>query len=166
MKLNFWYVPVIACTLYACNNNTQQASEKPISATDSANTNNTWEEYKITPAAGEQCYQYINAKDTATLHITIDENVVTGRLTYKLFQKDANTGSLSGRLYGDTLKGDYTFMSEGTTSVRAVAFLKKGSEYVEALGEREEKDNRQVFKSTNNMRFEGISFAAIECEKK
>jgi hypothetical protein len=46
----------------------------------------------------------------------IDKDLsVVGNLCYRFFEKDKNDGTVIGKLQGDTLIADYTFMSEGVT---------------------------------------------------
>ena len=76
------------------------------------------------------------------MKVEVFENVVTGTLSYKFYQKDSNKGEFEGTLKGDTLLADYTFMSEGTQSVRQVVFLIKGETAIEGYGDIEEKDSK------------------------
>ena len=80
------------------------------------------------------CYGLNNGKDTVLMKIKIDEGQVSGDLMYHYFEKDKNTGTLKGKMIGDTLLGTYTFMSEGKESVRPVVFLKNGNEMIEGYG--------------------------------
>ena len=52
----------------------------------------------------------------------------------QLKEKDKNKGTIRGRITNGFLIADYTFMSEGTESVRQVAFKKQGSSFVEGYG--------------------------------
>jgi hypothetical protein len=91
------------------------------------------------------CYAYTENQDTIQLQITVLNDSVTGRLTYNLFEKDLNRGTLVGSMQGDTLFADYTFFSEGVESIREVAFVKNGEGFVEAFGAVEEQNNKIVF---------------------
>lgn len=104
----------------------------------------------ITPG----CYINTFNKDTAFLQLAIDNNVVTGELEYKRFEKDQNKGAITGSLHGDTLVADYTFNSEGTTSVRQVVFVKKGDLLVEGYGEVAEVNGRTTFKNPGSLTFD------------
>jgi hypothetical protein len=92
--------------------------------------------------------------DSIRLHLTNQNNAVTGELEYQLAEKDANTGMLRGQMKGDTLFAEYTFQSEGMESVREVVFLKKGDGWVEGYGEVEEKNGKMVFKSNARLQFD------------
>ena len=78
---------------------------------------------------------------------------MTGELVYRLYEKDRNQGSLAGQLKGDTLLAEYRFQSEGSQSVRQVAFLKKGDAYLEGFGEVEEREGKTVFKDVSTLCF-------------
>lgn len=80
-------------------------------------------EIPVTESLGEKCYVALANQDTITMTFTVNtSNEVNGKLTYSLNQKDKNEGTIVGTIKGDTLIADYTFMSEGVSSVREVAF--------------------------------------------
>lgn len=111
------------------------------------------------------CYQYINAKDTVTLKLIHVGEAITGTLVYNIYEKDKNKGTIQGRMEGDVLIADYTFMSEGVTSVRQVAFKMKGNSFMEGFGEIETAGNKDVFKNTNSLQFNhAIKLVEIGCE--
>ena len=148
---------VITLTV-SCNNNSEQEKTSSI-ATDSAKT----VENKIQVPVST-CYTSISKKDTVRLKVEVFENVVTGSLVYKLYQKDSNTGEFEGQMKGDTLVADYKFMSEGIQSVRQVIFLVKDSIAREGYGNMEEKDGKMVFKNVKDVVFgNGIILKREEC---
>lgn len=104
-----------------------------------------------------ECYRGILDKDTITMILELRGNEVTsGQLHYNFFEKDDNQGELTGLIVGDTLKAAYTFMSEGAATVREVAFLKKGKNYLEGYGEVIDDNHGNVsFKDTKKLRFDG-----------
>jgi len=116
--------------------------------------------------SAKDCYLYVKGKDTVKLSlITANGNNVSGDLVYSFFEKDKNSGTVSGMFKGDTLYADYTFQSEGTSSVRETVFLKKGTILVEGFGEITEKDNKQVFKDKKALKFdESVVLNKVECE--
>jgi hypothetical protein len=54
---------------------------------------------------------------------------------------------------GDTLLADYFFLSEGTRSIRQVAFLKRGNSLLEGYGNIEEQNGKTVFKKDKGLSF-------------
>lgn len=116
-------------------------------------------------AATTECYEYVKGKDTIQANLVVQSENVNGDLMYKLFEKDKNTGKLSGRISGDTLIADYTFMSEGTESVRQVVFLRKNKTLLEGYGESEEKDGKMVFKSMKDLNFtSSLQLLEVPCK--
>jgi len=110
------------------------------------------------------CYSYTTKKDTAFLHINTVNNIVTGDLEYHIFEKDSNKGTLKGEIIGDTLLADYTFLSEGTKSVRQIALLRRGNDFVEGFGESEEKDGKMIFTNRAKLNFKkGLLFKETNC---
>ena len=148
MRNNFLFLAV-ALFFAACN-----SSNTPITITDSSLTTDTSKPVENTiQVANKTCYAYIRGKDTVLLTLEKFPNVVTGRLVYKLFEKDASEGDIDGKLNGDTLIADYTFKAEGITSVRQVAFLIKDSAATEGYTDMENKDGKMIFKNTDKINF-------------
>lgn len=113
----------------------------------------------------KECYEYVQENDTIQASLLIESNNVRGDLVYKLFEKDKNSGTIVGTIQGDTLIADYTFMSEGTTSIRQVAFLRKNKSLIEGFGESEEKDGKMVFKDKSKLNFsENMILNLIPCK--
>lgn len=99
------------------------------------------------------CYQYQTDKDTIQLQLNIAGDKVSGSLVYKLHEKDRNTGTLKGNFKGDTLIADYLFDSEGSSSIRQIAFLRQGDLLLEGYGESIEKDGQVQFKDPATLSF-------------
>ena len=154
-------LPIIffAVTIAAsCKNEPKKTTD----VTTIVDTVKTVENKTITPVAS--CYSYIKDKDTVTLKMEGSANNVTGKLTYKLYQKDSNKGELSGQLNGDTLLADYKFMSEGQLSTRQVIFLIRNNVAKEGYGKMEEKNGKMVFKDMKGVSFEtGLTLNKVEC---
>lgn len=126
-KISYLLAIAISGNLFfACNNNSSQ-KEKKIVKQEEAKTPATITE----PAT---CYALDNGKDKVAMQIAITNNEVTGDLIYHYFEKDKNSGTITGEMHGDTLLATYSFMSEGKESKRDVAFLKRGDEIIEGYG--------------------------------
>ena len=111
------------------------------------------------------CYSYTTPRDTIFLKLERFPNVVTGILNYSLREKDKNTGDIDGVLRGDTLVADYTFLSEGTRSVRQVVFLLKDNEAVEGYGEMKEDAGEMVFSNIGSVDFsKGTRLVKVNCD--
>ncbi len=111
------------------------------------------------------CYQGIIKSDTINLSLQIAKNQdVKGDLSYLFFEKDKNKGVIVGKMSGDTLKGNYTFMSEGKESFREIVFLRKGKIMIEAYGDVEELANKTVFKDPKKLYFDSATvLSKIDC---
>src|SRR6478609_5115614 len=116
---------VIPCILFiiSCNNANQSAK--------ATGDSTTADSIIIVPIVKVQCYENKNGADTVQLKLTDSSGIITGNLDYRIEGKDANKGTFKGNMYGDTLIADYKFRSEGKTSMRQIAFLKKDSFLIE-----------------------------------
>lgn len=111
----------------------------------------------------ELCFSKME-KDTIFLQMAMHDSVVSGNLNYRLFEKDANSGKIKGKFYGDTLIADYTFMSEGIESVRQVVFLIKDSTATEGFGEMKEENGRMIFTNVHDLNFQnGLILKKTDC---
>ncbi len=73
-------------------------------------------------------------------------------------------GTILGKMAGDTLRANYTFMSEGKESNREVVFLRKGKIMIEAYGDVEEKEGKTVFKEPKKLYFDSATvLSEIDC---
>lgn len=116
------------------------------------------------PSTHMACYATIG-KNSVLLKLIISDSSVKGTLIYNLYQKDKNTGTLDGKLYGDTLIANYQFTSEGIKSIRQVAFLIKDSLITEGYGDVEEKNGRMVFRDRKSLDFKkGLKLKKTDCE--
>ncbi|MGS2727183.1 hypothetical protein ACU8DI_11295 [Psychroserpens sp. BH13MA-6] len=112
------------------------------------------------------CYLFTNSNnDSIQLVVKRGMSQVTGRLIYNFYEKDANFGSIKGQFYGDTLKANYVFQAEGTTSEREVMFLKQGDRYIPGYGELVTNGNKSVFKKDAVINFDtNTMFETIDCK--
>lgn len=81
------------------------------------------------------CYLSIFKNDTSSLKINSYNGLVYGKLTYKRYEKDSNTGILNGTIHDSLIIADYTFQSEGISSVREVVFKISGNNLIEGQGD-------------------------------
>lgn len=120
---------------------------------------------EVQEVATKECYEYVQGNDTIQASLLVQSGTVNGDLTYKLFEKDKNIGTIEGIINGDTLVADYTFMAEGATSIRQVAFLRKNKSLIEGFGESEEKEGKMVFKDLKKLNFsENMVLNEILCK--
>ena len=119
---------------------------------------------KIPATASAACYIMANGKDTATMQMTVSGPAVSGTLMFNLFQKDKNKGEFSGIMQDTLIVGNYTFESEGMTSVREVVFKLKDDQLYEGYGEVIEKDNGVSFTDITKLKYQPVPFTKVRCK--
>ncbi|WP_316632654.1 hypothetical protein [uncultured Flavobacterium sp.] len=73
-------------------------------------------------------YLAIHNKDTATLNININDKRFYGRYEISYYKTGKDSGDVRGDIKGDTLRGDYHYISNGGSWKRIpLAILKKGN---------------------------------------
>lgn len=103
--------------------------------------------------AETQNYDYAKNGDTVHLSICDTNNMIVGDLVYRLKEKDANIGKIQGEFKDSILFADYTFKSEGETSVRQVAFKKVENGLVEGYGDVVDNNGKFEFKNPESLNF-------------
>ena len=84
---------------------------------------------------GDVYYQAVNGKDTAILALKISEKRFFGRyeIFYNKIGKDS--GDVRGNIIGDTLRGDYHYISNGGNWKRVpLALLKNENKLIQGKG--------------------------------
>ena len=158
MKYSFLVLFLAVIIIASCNNVPKKSTE----ITTVKDTVKTAENKIMIPVSS--CYSSTTGKDTVTLKVEVFPNVVTGKLSYKFYEKDSNKGEFDGQFHGDTLLADYKFMSEGKLSTRQVIFLIKNNVAREGYGKMEEKNGKMVFKDMKGVSFEtGLALNKVEC---
>src|SRR5262245_47591682 len=92
-------------------------------------------ENNIDEPASQECDIFQQNGSEVFLQIIDTDGAISGNLQYAFKEKDKNTGTISGRMKGDTLFATYTFTSEGVQGTRDVVFLKSENSFIEGLGE-------------------------------
>lgn len=104
---------------------------------------------------GNQCYAYSANNSMVDLSFNVNSHQeVNGTLSYNISGKDKNEGILNGNMKGDTLIAEYTFNSEGVSSVREVVFLNRDGAFIEGYGETVEVNDRITFKDKSKLKFD------------
>lgn len=112
-------------------------------------------EAEVKEPSGDQCYTSRTNNSVVEMSINVNSHQeVNGKLSYNIAGKDKNEGSLIGNMKGDTLIADYTFMSEGVSSVREVAFLQKDGTFIEGYGDVVETNGKFSFKDKKQLKFD------------
>jgi hypothetical protein len=154
-----------ASLLAACNNSdtSTPAVQDKDSTTGTVSTDTASTKMDTAEAVNSSCYTQVTDKDTVNLHLVRNGDKVSGDLQYRLFEKDMNTGTITGLFRGDTLIADYTFSSEGRTSVREVAFLKKGDDYTEGFGMVRQQKGKAIFRPGTLQFSDSLLLKKVDC---
>lgn len=151
-------ISITACCT-ACNNDANRQDEAAIRDTVVDNTH-----VSATPIPLDGCYKMVFNQDTATIRLNVVDSFVTGDLSYHLYAKDQNEGSIKGVIRDSLIVADYTFRSEGMMSVRQVAFKWRGTALVEGYGELNTSSDTFRFKDLNALTFQvDRPFVKIPC---
>ena len=119
----------------------------------------------VAAAESNICYVRFDKRDSTYLQLHTKGEQVTGKLDISLYEKDKNSGTVTGLVKGDTILLDYTFQSEGTESVRQVAYLQKDGKLIEGFADVQEQDGKTVFKSLSSLKFDGsVVLEQAECK--
>ena len=111
----------------------------------------------------QTCYMEVNGQDT--LFVSLDDKLgtITGKMRYKNFEKDSSFGDVMGTQNGDTIKLNYTFEAEGTTSDREIYFLRKDGNLIEGIGEHKTEGNRDFYANPAQLKYEGHTLKSVDC---
>lgn len=151
MKKIFTLLFIVASFVCCNSSNPSEGPTTPKPATDSGNL------------LQKGCYTYNDSNNVISFEITEVGAGVTGKLMYALKEKDSNTGTFKGVLTGDTLFGNYSFLSEGVESSREVAFLVKDKQLIEGVGELNTSGNAFKDRHAINYSSSGISLSKTDC---
>lgn len=110
------------------------------------------------------CYSQIINRDTANLQIQINDGNITGPLTYNIYQKDRNDGSIKAEIADSLITGWYLFKSEGIISVRQVIWRIKPGQLWPAIGEMIQRNDTTMFANPDKLQFDNkIPFIKVKC---
>ena len=133
----------VALTLLNCKNKEQKTE------------NSTFDLQKVaeetTTPLDLGCYVFDDGKNNITLEITQNTKEIKGELIYAFNEKDKNSGNFIGELDKGVLIANYTFQSEGSESMRQVAFKVDGNKLIEGYGELN--NDGTAFKNIKNIKF-------------
>ncbi len=143
---------LISIAVTACNNAEQQTNNSQLTNSDSINQNTTTQRTDSTITG---CFAQIIGRDTATMQLDAKGITITGPLTYDFHEKDRNEGTLQAEMTeNDILTGWYLFRSEGTMSVRQLAWKVMKNELWPAVGEMQERNDSLVFVNADKLSFD------------
>ena len=117
-------------------------------------------------ASKRECFGFFGNRDTMLLSFErVGGDSIRGNLVYDFFEKDGSRGPITGTLRNDVLIARYEFQSEGTTSVRQVAFKKSGDAWVEGFGDVTEHNSEMIFKNANSLQYnDAFKLTPVDCK--
>ena len=123
-------------------------------------------EAEVAEPSGDQCYSLAANGSMVALSFNVNSHQeVNGKLSYDISGKDKNEGTIIGNMKGDTLIADYTFMSEGVSSVREVAFLQRENTFIEGFGDVVDANNKVTFKDKTKLKFDQKNvLSKVDCK--
>lgn len=110
------------------------------------------EMHSVDPRAGVYAYQ--KNKDTIRMEIQQFGSPVIGDLLISLAEKDKNEGTFNGNLRDSVLIGEYTYSSEGVSSIREVALKFRGDRVLLGSAPMEERGGKMVFVDRNQITYD------------
>jgi len=99
------------------------------------------------------CYSMVQNGDSAQLQLQTSGTVVKGNLAYHRNEKDNNNGSLEGIIRDSLIIADYTFQSEGKTSIRQVVFKMQADTLLEGYGDVDATGDTTKFKNVDQLQY-------------
>lgn len=136
MKIKHITTVVLLMGLAACN----QTDSKQGTAKDSLLTSTSTDSLILNKNI--QCYNASLKNDSAFLSLKNTNGKIEGKLWNKFYEKDNSKGTLSGTMENDTLKLNYTFNAEGSTSERPIKMVIKGNKIYEVYGNETAKEGK------------------------
>jgi len=121
---------------------------------------------QLVEPSGDQCYALRADGNVIELSYNVNSHQeVNGKMSYNISGKDKNEGTLIGNMKGDTLIADYTFLSEGVSSVREVAFLQKDGTLIEGFGDVVVINDKFTFKDKSKLKFDQKNtLSKVDCK--
>ncbi len=157
MSIKNIFLPLIILSTGTCNNEGKKSAEIK---TDSVVSNT----FATVDSLSSGCYSQIIKRDTSLLQLEQKANTVTGDLSYNIYQKDRNDGTVQAESVGDIITGWYLFRSEGIVSVRQVSWKINGDELWPGMGEVIQKNDTVLFVQPGNLEYDSTRpFKKITC---
>ena len=110
------------------------------------------------------CYMQVLKRDTFTASLQQTERLITGRLSFDNYEKDASSGTVSGKIQGDVIKLNYVFASEGTTSVMELYVRYKDCILTRGSGEMNTRGDTAYFLNPALIKYDGGELKKVSCE--
>jgi hypothetical protein len=165
MKYIFYplFLSVLVC---ACGGQDRTASAN--SAADTAiNSTGTYaaasnEPFPPLPA----CYININGEDSMLLRLRnlMGDGEISGDLDFRTKKKEPNNGTFFGKMKGDTLIANYSYLQKGKRKIKEVAFVRHGNEWIEGSGPSAELGGVRRFSDISRIEYRGGVYRQASCQ--
>ena len=121
----------------------------------------------IMEAAVEKiCYAFDQDNDLIGLTLEIQGDQIRGDLAYAVDGLDRTSGTIKGKMTGDTLFAEYAYMHNGRRIIREIAFLRNDNMLLEAYGDFIERDGRMEYRHRNALKFSNnFPLRKVLCER-
>ena len=146
---------------FSCVSCTNNGNDEAAQVRDSASNDVA----VLETALSSGCYSMIQQKDTAVLNLTVFDTNLSGRLQYRRFEKDNNDGVIDGVIRDGFIIANYTFQSEGRSSVRQIVLSIKGDSLFEGYGEIVVTGDTARFANIDELKFMAVPFVKVDCER-
>jgi hypothetical protein len=141
-------------------------------ACSSSNEDNTDPGIQIKqPSSAQQkeetmiCFRHEANGDTVFLELHRQGNRFSGRLVYRLKEKDQNTGIYEGVMQGSLITGFYTYFSEGQKSVREEIFRWQKDTLLSGTGPVIQRNDSVFFQNKKALKWNNkIAFKRMTCQ--
>lgn len=109
------------------------------------------------------CYLLLFKKDTNALQLTVNpDNTVTGFLAWEPFEKDGARGWIDAVKDGELVKGNFTYMIEGSTQSEEVVFKLLENAVAKGRGALDVKGDRLVIIDKSSLVFDDV-YKKVDC---
>jgi hypothetical protein len=158
-KLFLLVLPLVAFMFSACQGTDKQADA-------SQNKDSLANNKPANGAPSEQiCFELRFKEDLSELKLDIQGDEVTGIFNVLPYEKDASTGTLKAKKTGNIIRGEWTYMIEGSNQSEEVEFKLEGDKAFQRLSELEEKNGKLMLKETSKIEYSD-PMIKVECKKK
>ncbi|NML38203.1 hypothetical protein HHL17_13440 [Chitinophaga sp. G-6-1-13] len=145
---------LLAAVVTSCSQSGNQANKN----TDSLKT-------EMISGNSDACFLKTTGKDSVLLQVHIQDTSINGDLSYRYFEKDKNTGTISGSIRNNIIHAQYTFMSEGVQSTRPVVFKLQDDKAYEAVPDSINPEGIPVFAGNDAaLKFDVEPLSKISCK--
>lgn len=119
--------------------------------------------YPPIPKKVNSSYIAINGTDTAWLNLTVSGTSFKGKCAINFSNNYLDSGSVRGRLYGDTLVGDFHYLHYGLEWKRvSFALLKRNNTLIMGEGDQGFYFGIPYFKPDTPLQFDSVKFVFQE----